>query len=82
MCLTDWAGVQGHSPGDVHDFEPVSDFDFADLRSLLLEEYRCSKAPSSVVVKVCTGAASAQRSQWRLPLRHVRVCVHKNWGLW
>lgn len=26
--------------GDVHDFEPVCDFDFTELRDALLEEYQ------------------------------------------
>ena len=36
--------LQGTQAGDVHDFEPVSDFSFAELRVALLEEYQLASA--------------------------------------
>ena len=67
--------------GDLKDFEPVSDFQFAALRAALLEELHASKAsfPAQILSKVsASGIHTSRRSMGphdaRLSQQHVHFC--------
>ncbi|KAK9805001.1 hypothetical protein WJX73_010927 [Symbiochloris irregularis] len=56
---------KGQQPGDVHEFEAVSDFEFSELRVQLLEELRLAKARAFTCAKVAR-CDSAQDNQGHL----------------
>lgn len=75
---------KGAAVGDVHDFEPVCDFDFTELRDALLEEYQNASPVQMFQGTKSMSIASAPESpatpsgqlmhSHQLPLQHSPTC--------
>ena len=69
MAVLTHEGMQGCKTGDVHDFEPVSDFEFAELRAALLAEYHESTLAN------CTSKVSSRCPHQAAPVAFFRGCM-------